>query len=434
MARPHSRRREAVAAQQRRSNPNPKPAGPPPIRHKARQKAIHNARHGRGGKPSRNQRSGNGNGNGAEEDYISLSSTGNNFNVLNGRGSRSNPIALDEEDSFEDGELMSDSGSDEEEVDDLDMYDAEDMMINVQVPMPSVYKGKAGRAEVMFPVFEAVRIYTRLYEAGFPLIRRRVDRYGLYEEDLVPSISHTRQPYHHGASQHPRAPLESNMVVDRRNTYHDNPSTQSSSHASHASSAASRQPSASTSTSHASAGAQDSRNSARNYTFDWGAHKGAHFTQVSENYLRTIGGNPDTVDRHPGLKEAFDYHRPGMRRTVSTPQQQQQQQQTRQKQTSVQIPTQQPARENAPESARQPAREPTRPPLRDVPRGPRRDGQNKPRANWRDFTFPKGAHMGKRLDQVPENYLRTLEGMRHVMRTWTGLEVALQDYQARPHG
>jgi hypothetical protein len=281
----------------------------------------------------------------------------------------------------------------------------------------------------MFPVFEAVRIYTRLYEAGFPLVRRRVDRYGLYEEDLVPSISRTRQPYHQGASQHTRAPLDSNMGVDRRRAYHEEPSIQSSSHASHASSAASRQPSTSTLASHASAGAQDPRNPARNYTFDWGAHKGAHFTQVPENYLRTIGGNPDTVDRHPGLMEAFDYHRPGMRRTVPTPQQQQQQQ-ARQKQTSVQIPARQPARVNA----REPAREPTRPPLRDVPRGPRRDGQNKPRENWRDFTFPKGAHTGKRLDQVPENYLRTLEGMRHVMRTWTGLEVALQDYQTRPHG
>lgn len=418
MARPHTRRREAVAAQQRRSNPNPKPAGPPPIQHKKRQKAIHNARHGRGGKPSRNQRSGIRNLDGAGDDYISLSSTGNSFHVLNGRGSRNDPIALDEDESLEDGELMYDSGSEEEDVDDLELYDAEDMMINVQVPMPSVYNGRAERAEVMFPVLEAIRIYRRLCDAGFPLVRRRVDRYGLYVEDLTPGTNSTPQEYNSRRSQHTRASLQPDVVVDRRHTYHDKSSTQLSSRVSHTISSGPHQPSTAAPSSRGSAGTRNSHNSARNYVFDFGVHNGAHLTEVPEQYLRTIGGVPGTIDKHPGLKEAFDYHRPGMRRTVPTLQQQP----SKQQKPSAQAP------------ARDLPRDSARPPLRDVPRGPRRDGQNRPRTRWVDFTFTKGAHLGKRLDQVPENYLRTLEGMRHVMRNWPGLEVALQDYKARPHG
>jgi len=42
--------------------------------------------------------------------------------------------------------------------------------------------------------------------------------------------------------------------------------------------------------------------------------------------------------------------------------------------------------------------------------------------------------MDKKLNEVPANYLKTLEGMEHVMNRWTGLREALDDYYAKTGG
>jgi hypothetical protein len=52
--------------------------------------------------------------------------------VLHGAGSRHDPVALDGDDSLEDGEL-SDSGSDEDDSDDSDMHNGGALTINIDV-------------------------------------------------------------------------------------------------------------------------------------------------------------------------------------------------------------------------------------------------------------------------------------------------------------
>ncbi|KAH7083803.1 hypothetical protein FB567DRAFT_499298 [Paraphoma chrysanthemicola] len=352
MGRPCQRRRESAAAQ-RKSKPNTKPAGPPPIRHKARQKAIHNARHdrgrgGRGGRPSRNQRSGNELE--ANADFISFASTGNNFNVLNSAGSRQHPIALDEDDSLEDGQIT-DEGSDDDSGSDSDMEDAGALTINVQVQQGN--RGRAGRATAMYSLSEAMVVYRELHAAGFPLTRTmNAKRYGREEEEI-----HRR--------------IEASQPV----------------------------PSTSTATSRASTSRPQGQDTARDYIFDWGAHTGKPFKDVPENYLRTIAGNPILLDKHRGIKEAFDFHRPGMRRTGPP-----QRQQAAAKHLPVQAPTRQTRQQGS--------------------RGP-------PKVSWTNFKLPSGAHVGKKLNEVPENYLRTIEGMDHVMNKWVGLKDALHDFNTR---
>ncbi|KAF2023197.1 hypothetical protein EK21DRAFT_81436 [Setomelanomma holmii] len=358
MPRPCQRRRESATAK-RKSTAKPKPSGPPPIRHKARQKAVHNARHGRsrGGRPSQNQRSGNGLE--ANQDFISFASSGNNFNVLNGAGSRQNPIALGDDDSLEDGEISED-GSDEDDDSDEDMDDAEALTINVQVQ--NGYKGRPGRARVMFSVVEAISVYKELHGAGFPLSRQRVKRYGREIEE-----SYARPAHPPAAALPVRGPVA----------------------LSHSS----------TATSHASAGGSQAQDAARDYTFDWGVHSGKSFKDVPENYLKTIAGNPSLLDKHPEIKEAFDFHRPGMRRTAPTSRQK-----ARQQQSPVQAPTRQ---------------------------GRAQGSRGTPKVSWTNFKLPTGAHVGKKLNEVPENYLKTIEGMDHVMNKWVGLKEALHDYNVR---
>ncbi|KAH7371021.1 hypothetical protein BKA66DRAFT_444425 [Pyrenochaeta sp. MPI-SDFR-AT-0127] len=358
MPRPCQKRRASAAAQRK-----PKPAGPPPIRHKARQKAIHNARRGRGrgnlsgGRPSRNQQSGHE----MEQDFISFASNGNNFHRSNGIGSQYDPIALDDtgDSELEEGELITDDGSDSDDTDDLDMYDAEDMMINVQMDQPLTGKGKIRRAEVMFTVQDAVVIYKALWQAGFPLLSTGMEKYGLQEE---------------------------------------NTPTESASYISFASSSTSVVPNAeSTTKATRPAGA----NTAGDYVFNWGKHSGVHFLDVPESYLRTIGGQLDIYEvKHPGLREAFEFHRPGQGRT-GAPQQPPMQTKPQPPQTRQLVPKQ-----------RQTTRSNTRPPSE-------------------TYIFKTGAHKGRKLNEVPENYLRTIEGMKNVVNNWPGLKEALQDFNEK---
>ncbi|KAF2825734.1 hypothetical protein CC86DRAFT_406997 [Ophiobolus disseminans] len=362
MPRPCQIRRETTAAK-KRSRPNPKPAGPPPIRHKARQKAVHNAARrgrGRGGGHSRNQRSGDGIA--ANQDFISFGSTGNNFNVLNGAGSRHDPIALDEGDSFEDGEIT-DSNSDSG--DDSDMKELGALTINVEAQ--PVRGARPPRPTVMFPMKEALTIYRRLQKAGFPLVRPTRVRYGPHDT----------------------------VAVDR--SY-----ATSSSNISPVSTDMSRQPSTSTAASGSTMGARE-RIMGRDYIFDFGVHNGRPFADVPDAYLRTLAGQPTLVDKHPGLKEAFDYYRPGMRLTAPT---------KRQYAISSLEALQAPSRGTRNQGTRGAARVPSHKP-------------------WTDYRFPRGAHMGAKLNEVSDNYLRTLEGMDSVMENWIGLREALQDYYAK---
>lgn len=411
MPRPCQRRRESSsAAAQRKSKPNnPKPSGPPPIRHKARQKAIHNARRGRGntrgngrgggcgGQPSRNQRSDNGfEGN---EDFISLSSGpgGSNFHVLNRAGTRGNPIALEEDDLLEDGELMdsdmdSNSDSDMDDSENADVHNGGALTINVEVE-----QGRTGRFQrpvVMFPMMQALAIYKTLSNTGFPLLKTNRPRYGKPDVDIVPEVEPAQiinmmPKVVLELPQYSRVSFKSDTIVGDSHTTTVPPT--SSSHVSPTSTNMSRQQSASTATSSAS-------NAARDYVFDWGAHAGKRFDEVPENYLRTIAGTPFVLDKHPGVKEAFDFHRPNMRRVAPT---------DRQKAVRDGAPVQAPSR------------------------GRHQGTRGKANKSWTTYTFPTGAHVNKKLNEVPENYLKTIEGMAHVIDKWAGLKDALLDYNAK---
>jgi hypothetical protein len=400
MPRPCQRRRESAAAQ-RKSKPNLKPSGPPPIRHKARQKAIHNARRGRGnsrgngrgggrgGHPSRNQRSGQGDE--RDQDFISFASNGHNFNVLHGAGSRHDPIALDGDDSLEDGEV-SDSGSDEGDSEDSDMQDAGALTINIDVG-----RGMPKRAVVMFTMAEAVARYNELFQSGFPFQRASRERYGVQIQDTVLDVEPLQPAAHVGLLQYSRVAFKPDTVVGVEPALVGISSSRSS-YVSAASGSASCQPSVSTATSRASTTRPSGKDAARDYVFDWGAHQGTPFTQVPEQYLRTIGGNPEVLDNHAGLKEAFEYHCPELRRTVPT-----------KKQLASQ--------EGAPVQA--------------ASRGRVQGSRGKAKASWTTYTFPTGAHAKKKLNEVPENYLRTIEGMAHVVNKWVGLREAILDYNAK---
>jgi hypothetical protein len=409
MPRPCQRRRESAAAQRKSKPNNPKPSGPPPIRHKAKQKAIHNARQaargggargrgrggGRGGRASRNQ--GSGNAVESNQDFISFASNGNNYHVLNRAGSRNDPIELDEDDSLDDGEITDSDSQDDDSghSEDSEMEDANAMTINVEVNQGP--RGRPQRATVMFPMMQALSIYRGLCQIGFPLVRSTSGRFGLETSESMLFVEDLQPTAALGLAQDSRVAAISETVVARKPA-----ASSSSSYVFPASASTSRQPSTSTATSIAAAPkAPAAYNPARDYIFDWGAHSGNHFSEVPENYLRTIAGNPGLLDKHPGIKEALDYHRPGMRRTAPTERQ-----------------------------LARAAGEPVQAASRGRNQGSR-GGAKAAKKPWTTFTFPSGAHANKKLNEVPENYLRTIEGMAHVVNKWVGLKDALLDYNAK---
>ncbi|CAG5181406.1 uncharacterized protein ALTATR162_LOCUS9746 [Alternaria atra] len=381
MSRPCQQRRASAAAN--RKSKSSKPTGPPPIRHKARQKAIHNARHGRGGGRggarggSRGAaRGGRGGGRGgrfaqksgrneSEQDFIPLSSGGNNFEALY-RSRRDDDFDLEADDD----------SSDSDEIDD-DMYDAQDIEINVQAPPPTISRGRQPRAQVMFTEAAAVAVYRQIYLRDFPLstTTTRV-RYGLYQEDT---------------------------------------SADSSAYISFAPSPVSRRSSVSSATSDDSMDGPTTPeyNPARDYVFTFGVHIGKRFTHVDDNYLKTIGGQLyKYIDKHVGLLEAFEYHRPG---------------QARLKPAQAERPQTQPQRTQAqPSQPRPQPPQPRQPPTQN----PQPSQSHTPSASdtWR---FKKGIHEGKRLHDVPENYIRTLENNPLVRNAWPGFKQAVQDFNAK---
>lgn len=423
MPRPCQRRRES-AANQRKSKPKkPKPPGdaePVWIKHKARQKAIHNARHGRGrgGRPSRNQRSGNSNANQAEQDFISFASNGNNFNVLNAAGSQRNPIMIDGDDVFQYNDLIPGNGTDEDDSDDMDMHETDDMMINVEVGRVSHSMGSISRPEVMFSVAEAIAIYKMLHRAGFPLSTARADRYEKQEESCVSKTEGTHQTVGIDLLQFSRTSFKSDTVVGASTAVHNqNPS------AANTTSAASNQlplrghPQDTIAfTGDSAVPSHESRNPARSYLFEWGVHKGKSFNEVPDSYIRTIAGDPYLLDKYPAAKDAFDYHRPGLRRTEPTAAQRAVHERDTVKDKTKKgknkkgnTPNQNALKEAAPKV-----------------------NQGKVSVSWENYRLPAGtAHAQKRLDQVDEHYLRTIEGMPKFSKKWNGLKEALQDYNEK---
>ncbi|KAF5846350.1 hypothetical protein GGP41_003721 [Bipolaris sorokiniana] len=286
MPRPCQRRR-ATAAENRKSR-STKPQGPPPIRHKARQKAIHNTRkaerggarggrgRGRGGQQhngsGRFARGRNNNGDQEEQDFIPLSGGGNNFEALYRARPDYDMDSLDERhtqksDSYSDDDSLTDSDILD---DDEDLEDTQDISINIEEYLPTHGRRKNPRPTVMFTVPAAVAVYKEMYLSQFPLsVLTLRTHYGLFQEDTTPD---------------------------------------SGAYISLASSAASRPPTVSSATSEEPVVAEESlrtdleaHNSARDYVFNWGVNNGKRFTEVDDKYLRTIGGRVKRVSRRRNL-------------------------------------------------------------------------------------------------------------------------------------
>lgn len=413
MPRPCQKRRARVAAQK---GAIAKPAPPPPL---PKSKAPARGKPGRGrgrghggrggnvgGRPTRGQRSqsgpgdirnystrGQGSQDGAEEfrSFVEAQRSGNQFGALNNNtragGSSFDPIALDDSDDgsdLEKGELT-DEGSDmDDSMSELDTDEsADDMMINLGEVRTQ--QGRPKRAEVMFTALEAVTIYHTMHQAGFPLAARKMGRFDARGEimeveidDVYTSNYHLAQNTHITFSAEMNGQAPSRTVGDhstRSSTYvSDFPRGQQP--------AANKPPNARP--------RLPDHDFVKDYVFDWGRYKGSHISDVPESYLRTIGGQSFVFDgRHPGLQEAFDYNRSQVRQTAI--------------------------------NSYPPAQAPVQAPRR------ARGGASP----YQKYRFPKGAHAGKRLDQVGENYIRTIEGMSTVVNSWPGLKEALADFNEK---
>ncbi|KAJ4990892.1 hypothetical protein SVAN01_03681 [Stagonosporopsis vannaccii] len=397
MPRPCQKRRARVAAQR---GAIAKPVPPPSIpksKTSARGKPQRGRGRGRGGRggniggrPTRGQSSNDG----AQEfrSFVEAQRSGNQFGALNsntraGGGSSFDPIAQDDSDDsdLEEGELTDDGSDLDDSMSDLDTDDsADDMMINLGEVRPQ--KGRPRRAEVMFTALEAVSIYDTMHQAGFPLAARKIGRFDasgdFVEVELEAFYSHG--PSHSFShNTHIKFSGETNgNAFSRDNSSH---ATRSSAYvadfprgqrlANKTANAAPRLP---------------DHDFVKDYVFDWGKYRNSHISDVPESYLRTIGGQPYVFDgRHPGLKEAFEHHHPDLRQAA----------------TNVQPPAQAPVQ--APRRTRGGA------------------------SAFQKYRFPKGAFKGKRLEEVDENYIKTLEGMPTVIHSWPGLKEALADFNEK---
>ena len=399
MPRPCQRRRARVAAQR---GANAKPAPPPPLaksKTSARGKPQRGRGRGRGGRggtfggrPTRGQ----GSCDGAEEfrSFVEAQRSGNQFGALNnntraGGGSSFDPIALDDsDDSDPDESELTDNDFDmDDSTSDFDTNDsADDMMINLGEVGPQ--KGRPRRAEVMFTALEAVSIYDTMHQAGFPLAARKTGRFDASGEIVDVEIEAFCRNYHIVAqNSYIKFTDETNARAPSRNA--GDHSTRSSTYVSDFSRG--RRPAANDRTN--AAPRLPDHDFVKDYVFDWGRYKNSHISDVPESYLRTIGGQSFVFDgRHPGLGEAFDHHRPDLRQTATNPH------------PPTQAPVQAPRR------------------TRGGPNGGSPSDK---------YKFPKGAFKGRRLDQVDENYITTLEGMPTVIHSWPGLKEALADFNEK---
>lgn len=403
MPRPCQKRRARVAAQK---GANPKPAQPPPLpksKAPARGKPQRGRGRGRGGRggrggnfggrPTRGQSSYDG---GAEEfrSFVEAQRSGNQFGALHnnaraGGGSSFDPIALDDSDNsnFEEGELTDDGSDMDDSMSEFDTDDSsDDMMINLGEVRPQ--KGRPKRAEVMFTALEATSIYSTMHQAGFPLAARKMGKFNASGEIVEVEIDAV---FTNGYSIAQRShidfteQLQSRIHIPSRSA--GDRSTRSSAYVSDF--PRGQPPAASKNTK--AAPRLPNHDFVKDYVFDWGRYKNSHISDVPESYLRTIGGQSFVFDgRHPGLKEAFDMHRPELRVTPAN------------SQPPPQAPVQAPRRT----------------------RGAGATACEK-------YKFPKGAFKGKRLDEVDDNYLKTLEGMPTVVHSWPGLKEALADFNEK---
>lgn len=395
MPRPCQKRRARVAAQRgviaKPAQPPPLPKSKAPARGKP-QRGRGRGRGGRGGnfggRPTRGQSSNDG----AQEfrSFVEAQRSGNQFGALkhNTRasgGSSFDPIAPDDSD-LEEGELTDDGSSMDDSMSDLDTDDsADDMMINLGEVRPQ--KGRPRRAEIMFTALEAISIYDTMHQAGFPLAARKMGRFDASGEIVEVEIEAFYSNIHnHSFTQntHIKFSDESNVQA---------PSGNASTHATRSSTYVADFPRGQRPGSNKSATAAPrlpDHDFVKDYVFDWGKYRNSHISDVPESYLRTIGGQSFVFDgRHPGLKEAFEHHRPELRQTT----------------TSVQPPAQPPVQ------------------------APRRTRGGV--SAFQKYRFPKGAFKGKRLDEVDENYIKTLEGMPTVVHSWPGLKEALTDFNEK---
>jgi hypothetical protein len=273
---------------------------------------------------------------------------------------------------------------------DLDTDSEDDMMINLGEVRPAKGGFRPRRAEVMFTALEAVSIYDTLHQAGFPLASRKMSRFNAKGEVVEVEIAavHTTglntgnaQYSHIRFTEETNAPGPPTDAGDR--------STKSSTYASNT-----PFPRSQRSAANHTANTAPQHDFVRDYVFDWGRYKNSHISDVPDSYLRTIGGQSFVFDgRHPGLKEAFDHHRPELRQTATNPQ------------PPAQAPVQAPRRT--------------------------RSGASNGASPSEKYKFPKGAFKGMRLDQVDENYIRTIEGMSTVVHSWPGLKEALEDFNEK---
>ena len=322
--------------------------------------------------------------------------TGNQFGALNnnaqtGAGSSFDPIALDDSDDFEleDGELTDDGTDMDDSMSDFDTDDNwDDMMINLGEVR--LQKGRPRRAEVMFTSLEAVSIYNTMHQAGFPLAARKTGRFDASGEVVEVEIEAVYTNSHNVAqNSHIKSIESTNGQTVSRND--GDRSTRSSGYV--ADFPRGQRP-ATNNLTKAAAPRLPEHDFVRDYVFDWGRYKNSHISDVPDSYLRTIGGQPFVFDgRHPGLKEAFDHHRPDLRQTTM----------------NLQPPAQAPVQ---------------------APKRTRGGPSNGPSPSEK-YKFPKGAFKGMRLDQVDENYIRTIEGMSTVVHSWPGLKEALADFNEK---
>ncbi|UPX14780.1 uncharacterized protein EKO05_0005252 [Ascochyta rabiei] len=401
MPRPCQKRRARVAAQR---GANAKPAPPPPLpKSKAQQKNNQKPQRGRGrgrgrggnfgGRPTRGQSSYNG----AEEfrSFVDAQRSGNQFGALHnnaraGGSSSFDAIALDDSDDseLEEGELTDDESDMDDSMSDLDTDNsADDMMINIGEVRPQ--KGRPRRAEVMFTALQAVSIYHTMHQAGFPLAARKMGRFDASGQVVEVEVEAIYTNNHHlTQNSHIKFTDESKAQASSRNA--GDRSTRSSTYVSDF--PRGQRPAASKTTN--AAPRLPEHDFVRDYVFDWGRYKNSHISDVPDSYLRTIGGQSFIFDgRHPGLKEAFDHHRPELRQTATNPQ------------PPAQVPVQAPRRT--------------------------RGGPLNGASSSEKYKFPKGAFKGMRLDQVDENYIRTIEGMSTVVHSWPGLKEALEDFNEK---
>ena len=395
MPRPCQKRRARVAAQR---GANVKPA-PPPSLSKSKAPARGKPQRGRGrgrggrggnfgGRPTRGQSSYDG----AEEfrSFVEAQRTGNQFGALNNNtradgGNSFDPISLDgsEDSDLEEGELTDDGSDMDDSMSDLSTDNSEgDMMINLGEVRPQ--KGRSARPEVMFTALEAVSIYDTMHQAGFPLTARKTGRFDASGEIVEVEIEAIYTNNHVTQSSHIKFTNETSAQASSRNA--GDRSTRSFTYVSDFP----RGQRPNTNNLANSAPRLPEHDFVRDYVFDWGRYKNSHISDVPESYLRTIGGQPFVFDgRHPGLKEAFDHHRPELRQTSTNPQ------------PPAQAPVQAPRRTRG---------------------GP---------SPSEKYKLPKGAFKGKRLDEVDENYIRTIEGMSTVVHSWPGLKEALADFNEK---